>query len=295
MMIGVFGRLRRCVDVFVWRTSRREVVVVIWGMHSPDWMNALAANAPVWKGIPQVKAVLNRTRPGTSVPLGLRWGRRVVVIPLMENHYAECPTGYSGLLPSLNAIEILGNKARFADYVRRHGLAAWCPGNYASFEKATFPCVLKRTNLNAGRGVEIATSPDEARHFSSLELFAGHAYLIQALVPCTIQYVVHCVCVEGRIVWHVVYAYDFNRQEVMRANYLYALRRATISASMLRKLEAFVMPLAYSGPCSVDCTWDDDGGLMVFEINPRLGGSLMRPENTTDLAACLSVIIAHAV
>lgn len=287
--------IRRCFHLLGRKARRPETVVVIWGLHSPDWMHALAPEAPVWKAIPQVQAVLQFSRHEQYVPLGIRWGRRIVVIPLMESHIAERPTHYAALVPTMRALDIFSDKARFSNYVESHGLAAFCPTTYGSIEDTTFPCVIKRTNLNAGQGVEIAASVEQARTLGSREPFVGHPYVVQAMVPCTVQYVVHCVCSEGRIIWHVVYAYDLGEHQILRANYLYALRRATISEPLLREVEAFLAPLAYSGPCSVDCTWRDDGRLVVFEINPRLGGSLMRPENTGDLASCLSSIIAGAI
>lgn len=38
-----------------------------------------------------------------------------------------------------------------------------------------------------------------------------------------------------------------------------------------------------------------DGRLAVFEVNPRLGASLMRPENGADLAAAIGALLAAAL
>jgi carbamoylphosphate synthase large subunit len=37
-----------------------------------------------------------------------------------------------------------------------------------------------------------------------------------------------------------------------------------------------------------------DGRMQIFEINPRLGGTLMLPAQAVDLRAALTCIIEHA-
>lgn len=292
--MGWFGLIQRWVPWLGRKDWRREVVVVIWGVHSPDWMNALASSAPVWAEVPGVSAVLHFSSPEQRVPLTVRWGRRTVVIPLMENNIAERPLRYAALCPDPEALGTLGDKRRFAAYVEQRQLANWCPVNFASIEEATFPCVLKRTNLNGGLGVEVTASREQAQSLLSRDPFAGHPCVIQSLVPFDIEYVVHCVCVKGRILWHVAYANDAGYHPIRRAGQPRSLRRMEFSCEQLNELETFLSPLAYTGPCNFDCTRGSDGRLVVFEINPRLGGSLMRPDNTADLAACLSVIINEA-
>ena len=270
------------------------MLVVIWGVHTPDWMEALAPSAPVWKALPEVREVLLLPDSAQGVPFRARWGRRTVVIPLMEVHIERRPRGCGALVPTPEALAIFGDKGRFADYMETHRLAHLCPTSYGSIEDAAFPCVIKRTNLNGGCGVELAETPERARSILEREPFAGHPCVIQALAPVRVEYVVHCVCVDGRIVWHLAYACDRERGQIRRGNDGVALRRASLPDSVKEELESAVRPLAYTGPCNMDCSWDDDGRLVVFEINPRFGGSLMRPANAADLAACLSAIIAHA-
>jgi carbamoylphosphate synthase large subunit len=269
--------------------------VVIWGVHSPDWMDALASGAPVWRRCPGVRTVLLMSSPNAKISWWTRWGRRIVVIPLMEEHLLGYPRQYASLVPTPEALKTLGDKAHFADYVRRQGLAELCPQHYASPMEVRFPCVIKRTNLNGGHGVEIAASLEHANALIAREPFSGHPVLWQELVKCAVEYVVHGVCLHGRVIWHRVYARDVPEGRICRSGDGSKLRRASIPDRVMAKLEALLLPLHYSGPFNADCTWDEAGWLKVFEINPRLGGSLMRVENTDHLAECLSVVITHAV
>jgi carbamoylphosphate synthase large subunit len=75
-----------------------------------------------------------------------------------------------------------------------------------------------------------------------------------------------------------------------------ALARQAIDTPdpVLRQIEAVLQPLAFSGPCNVDYKRTDDGRLQIFEINPRLGGTLMLPSQSTQLRAALACIIENA-
>ena len=162
------------------------------------------------------------------------------------------PRRYAALVPTLGPLEILGNKRRFTEYVEEHALGHWCPTTYKSIEDALFPCVIKRTDLNGGHGVEVAASREEAGQLLESEPFAGHPCILQKEEPFTVEYVVHCVCRQGCLVWHTVYAFDFEKQHIRKAGSPQCtLRRATAPDGVLRDLEAFLLPLAYIG--AVQC------------------------------------------
>lgn len=279
-----------------WLSGKKDdVLVVIWGKHSADWMSALGPSSDVWASVPGVRKVLLMRPPAGRVPWWRRAGRRTVVIPLMEEHAVNLPAGGAVFAPSRRAVETLGDKARFARYAGEQGLSASCPRTYGSLEEAMFPCVIKRTDLNGSVGVEIADAREQAMAVASRSPFSGHACLIQEHVPFATEYVVHCVCRSGRVIWHIVYAHDGQRLLARDRNGKPPLRRAPLPPAVLARLEAFLTPLDYSGPCNADCTWDEAGRVVVFEINPRMGGTLMRPEHRADLASCLSVIVAEAL
>lgn len=61
----------------------------------------------------------------------------------------------------------------------------------------------------------------------------------------------------------------------------------------LALFERFLRPIRYDGPANIDTRRGADGTVWVLEINPRLGGSLMRPEKVEDLAA-LAALVANA-
>ena len=280
----------------LWNRSHR-VRVVVYGTHSADWMDALAPKAAVWSGMAgEIADVVHVDGPRRMIPWLGAWGRRTVLLPLMEDHVASRPRRYAALVPSPTALATLRDKAAFAAYARSHSLAGMVPAIYPTLDDAVFPCVIKRTDLNSGQGVEVAETREQAERLLAGEPFLGRACLFQALVVKSVEYVAHCVCKEGRMLWHRVYASEPpTGATIRRSAPAWRHRPASVSGRVLESLESFLTPLAYSGPCNIDFAIDAGGRVIVFEINPRLGGSLMLSENVDDLRECLSCILRNAV
>jgi len=118
---------------------------------------------------------------------------------------------------------------------------------------------------------------------------------VQELVDGAGDYVSHCVAVEGRVVWQCAYEYELHPGHLIRsASTLRGVQKHQVSAANLAAMQRFLGPLRYSGPACFDYRYRTDGSLAVFEINPRLGGSLMFPAHVGDLRAALAAILAHA-
>ena len=274
--------------------SRNPVRVVIYGEHSPDWMRALSEGAPVWENLIADRKLLVEHVSQTPIPQAQLAGALTIVVPLMEEHTESCPPEFPALIPTRLALRTFRDKGAFAEYAAQQGLSARCPVVYPNSGVARFPCVLKRTDLNAGIGVVIAESGDHLKELLQEPLFSGYPYILQSLVPGDCEYVTHCICDRGRIVWHCSYAYDLDPQIRLRVSGS-KTRRAEISPAQLAELGKFLAPLAFSGPCNIDHKVADDGHVIVFEINPRLGGSLMYPENLDDLRAALSSLVQSVI
>lgn len=262
--------------------------VIVFGQHSRDWNTALAPEAQVWKLIPGVKGVVVACN---EKPLpGLSWIGRLftVVIPLLEDHISACPAGHRALIPDKKSLHILRNKANFADYTKAAGLTGLCPQMYPDGKRAVYPCVLKRTDMNAGNGVAIVFSADHLQDLLSQKMWYQKPYILQEYIPGR-DYVTHMVCKSGKILWHHSYQYDHFDLQIRRGPS--TGREITVSSSLLGQFEKFLQPLSFTGPCNFDYKFSPDGRLKVLEINPRLGGSLMAPERVEALKAALTCII----
>jgi len=290
-----------------WRDRLRSVLrvsgvsapvrVIIYGEHSADWMAALGPGAPVWGRLPNVSDVaVVPDHPVARIATRLRQNARTVVIPLMESHARHRPRRFASLVPDDRAIRILGNKAAFADYVSGIGRNDLAPRTFAGAAEAMYPCVLKRVDLNAGSGIVVVHSGEELAARLNDDLWRGRPFVLQSFVPGGPEYVAHCVARNGRVLWHCAYAYEVDRDVSIRTpGNTSAVHPVALAPRHLAQIESLLSPLSYSGPCNIDYKLSDEGDIVVFEINPRLGGSLMRPDKIDDLQAVLSCIITEAM
>ena len=262
--------------------------VQIHGRNS-SWSKALAPRSPVWNGLGEF-----------SLALSHRWGllpswRRRFVIPLFERDVATMPLPCWALVPTPEALARLADKALFERYARLHGLSAFVPATFDPRAAAMFPAVLKLTNRSAGEGIVVVKSAAELTAQLASERFAGHSVLLQELIDADIDYVTHLVAVEGRILWHVTYSYALASTLIMRnrKNFL-SIGPSSVSPEDIDLFEHFLRPLRFNGPANIDFRRRADGSIVILEINPRFGGSLMRPGYVADLRASVGAILAHA-
>ena len=96
-------------------------------------MEAIGPLAPIWRRLADV------ARPSTGA--SSRWRKRVVV-PLMERHILSMPHDCHALVPSAEAVAILSDKARFANYVEARGLGHLVPATLP-LGAPVFPAMLK--------------------------------------------------------------------------------------------------------------------------------------------------------
>jgi hypothetical protein len=261
--------------------------VAIHGRHGPSWHKAIDARAPVWD-------LLGAAGIAQSAKGAPRWWRKRVVVPLMEPHILSMPEGCHALVPDSEALAILADKAQFARYAAELGAAHLLPRSI-DLEHPTFPAMLKRTNLHSGMGVALVASQQELDEKRAAAPWVGEVVLLQEAVPSHREFVTHVVCVRGRIVWHCTFAYPLaSRNEVRGPVENLTIEQSSAHPADIQAFEQLLLPLGFNGPANIDYRRRPDGSLAIFEINPRLGGSLMRPDHVRDLAGALQAIVRHA-
>lgn len=68
------------------------------------------------------------------------------------------------------------------------------------------------------------------------------------------------------------------------------MSKIDINKEYINVFEKFLIPCKYSGICNIDFIIVNDN-IKIFEINPRLGGSLMMSLNRKDLVKILTSCI----
>lgn len=296
------GRLRSSIKSLMRRLfnsssllqPRRRNVVVL-GVGYNDWKPHLAQGAPVWDGLGGI-ASIDHVSDQWLPPEGEGWltSRLRIVIPLLERNSESAPTACWGLVPSRAAIKTFRDKSLFARYARRHELTDSVPHTFPRLDKVDFPCILKRVDLAGGQGVVVVESPDALTARLSSPPWVGQKVVVQRYLRGP-EWTGHVVAVDGRVVWSCAYAHNYDPASPIHIpSSTEKTVPAPLSAEDIACIERFLLPLRYDGPANVDFKRTPNGKLKILEINPRLGGSLFRPQNAADLKQAIGAIIKHA-
>lgn len=264
--------------------------VIIYGFHSEDWNLALGPKSKVWQLLPNVGKVLVVEGSPEFLPIQKIYFKDCV-IPLMENHIRATPESISSLIPTLEVLEKFSNKKKFNELLKDLSLSHYQPKIYRDQEIAEFPLVLKRTNLNACQGIKILFTRDSLIKTLSQDMWRDQENILQELIKNTKEFVWHAVYKNGIMLWETTIEYEKLSELVLRDSKT-KIRSTNIESNseVIKVFDQIMLKTNYSGPCSIDFSYKSKD-LKIFEINPRLGGSLMNPENKALLAQALKAII----
>jgi predicted ATP-grasp superfamily ATP-dependent carboligase len=266
--------------------------VVVYGAFFSDW-NAALIDRAMWQAIPGVVEVMRLIHTSQVAGLGHFQGDTLIV-PLGEEHIRQCPAGYLSLVPDLHTLDVLADKARFAEFMEETGLAALCPQTYRHREDVEFPCLLKRVDQNGAYGIELVSSADQLDVLLNSKLFAGQKHVLQAFVPGQTEYATHCVCRDGEILWSCSFSRAMGPVPRIGGLDHDSVVPVTLPPQVRAQIADVLARLHFSGPCCVDHKIRESGDVAIFEINPRFGGSLMTSANRAFLGQALACIVANA-
>lgn len=273
-----------------------KVRVVIYGTFHPSWMTALGPGAPVWglvKSVAEVVVVPHEAN--AEIPPSRDPETISVIVPLLEMHAKHIPKGLPSLVATAQAIDTLADKARFAQFVAGTAFADFSPKAYRNVYEAKTPFLVKRADLFAGMGVSLIRSAEYLRYAMTNPVFIGKPVILQEFIPGATEYVTHAVCKDGAILWERTFAcamdgpYELRKGAQHQTPALIDTPPGVVDA-----IEIVTRRLGYDGPLAADFKIAGDRPIF-FEINPRFGGTLMRPEHVGLLAQALTTYIEAAL
>lgn len=216
------------------------------------------------------------------------------VIPLLESHIRATPDSRTSLKPSLEVLEKFENKKKLNDLLIELSLSQYQPTHYSEKTINNYPVVLKRTNLNAAKGMKIIFTRDELVDSLLQDMWRDKEIIIQEFIENKNEFACHAVYKDGIRLWETTIKY-FKRDTLVLIGYETKIMSTHIESNLdaLKVLDQIMFETKYSGPCNMDYSYQSSD-LKIFEINPRLGGSLMKTENVKFLAEALKAIIKSA-
>jgi carbamoylphosphate synthase large subunit len=267
--------------------------VIIYGNVSHDWMSALAPEAPVWSHLPQVESVVHLKEGEKHYDLSNDC-ENVVLIPLFERHLYVMPTEFKSLTSSAELVRMFANKRHFAKAIQEKGFAEYIPKNWLGEEAPEFPCLIKRENLNAGEGIYWVENFNELNRIKLDPIFSGQSYFFEEHIPGEEEFVAHIVAKNGDILLIHTFCYFMENENSIRVP---GNPQKIVSVELAPHLQAIfgsvIKAFDYSGPGCINFKIYN-GVPKIFEINPRMGGSLMMSHNVPYLIDVLEAIIENA-
>jgi carbamoylphosphate synthase large subunit len=284
----------------IWSCFRKPTTldkhVIIFGQHSDDWMSALHPDAIVWKHLPEVKSLELISSTSEIPKTSKRRASNTVIIPLMESHLYEMATNLKSLTSTPELVSLMADKLRLTEELIANGFAQYVPKTWANSFDSIFPCVIKRRDLSGGEGIQILKSIQELSAVLSDTEFSGKQYYFQDFVSGDVEYVCHIVALKGEILYSNYFECAMPGPEMVRgwdSPITITNRGSNLNNEVSVAFRNIVKYLGYSGPCNIDFKLTN-GLPKIFEINPRLGGSLMVSENLPVLIQILNIIIREA-
>lgn len=245
--------------------------------HHPDWERRIAERIDTSRFRVTFGDLNTAHLPGFALVVPLR---------LQQLEALWCaPEPVNCLIPSRELCALCDDKLALARRLQSEGFAENIPQVFEG--PPAYPYIRKPRRGLFGKGCEVVLSPGP----SEAPLDPAVAFR-QACVPGADEYVTHAIRAGGVIRFLRTYRYTMEGEHAVRGHRGRPLRcdRADLEVppGALDTLQAMLAALGYEGTCCLNYKLQD-GKVMLFEINPRFGGSLVRDVNAY-LAAHLQVI-----
>lgn len=201
----------------------------------------------------------------------LDFGEYDAVVPLRLSDYApmRLRPAKSFLIPDKRAVQLAHDKSRFNAFLAEHGFADLVPTLYDG--AVAYPFIYKKHHDQAGIASKIIHSSEEQAAFE-----AGidtREYYRQRYVGGRNEYTSHVLSVRGAIRFDATVKFTFDGDHFVRGVNHEARRIDRIATPFMDTFARILDALAYTGTCCFNYKIENDRPL-IFEVNPRAGGSL---------------------
>ena len=183
--------------------------------------------------------------------------------------------GWKLLTSDANLVHSLSNKVALRQHAEKLGLSGILPHHYDGPSTATYPCILKYSKGAHGSGVSIVKEASEL----SAEIVAsiGSSYVLQELIPGSVEFCTSIVAERGRIIFAVRTRYEYDSTEYVwpRVREIKTSRRSDVVDVHSPELELLQRLLeGYTGVGNFNYKVRSTGELALFEMNTRLGADM---------------------
>lgn len=185
------------------------------------------------------------------------------------------------LCPSLEIYDLLNSKIQFAALMRDH-FSDYSPRIY-DYLPDSYPFICKQDVGEYGYGCHIIKNTDDLSAFMQNNPNYIKKYTIQEMIPGNLEYTAHLLVVDGIIKYSLVCEMKFTSDIFVKGHHTRFIlkRKYTERHNYFDAFESILSKLSYSGLCCVNYKVVDNTA-KIFEINPRIGSSLMYDKTSME-------------
>jgi predicted ATP-grasp superfamily ATP-dependent carboligase len=201
------------------------------------------------------------------------------ILPLTEPHILELNEHQiKAIMTTPEVISIFSNKDVFDKYIVQHNLTSYAPKRYYFNDNSNKLVIVKPPCGGSSVGMYLS-------NINNLDSSVFDNHVVQEYIKADTEFTGNLVVQDGNILYgFAYYRYYGDRNYIKHDSQDFTVqKKVPISKKYLDVLELFLKPVNYTGICNVDFKLVNDE-IIVFEINPRCGGSLFFSQHYSDFA-----------
>jgi predicted ATP-grasp superfamily ATP-dependent carboligase len=208
------------------------------------------------------------------------------ILPLLEESMVELhENNIYAMMPKWDVACLFQNKQLFNNYVNNNNLMQYIPKTYIEPLNSRELVIVKPPCGGNSCGVYLSM-------LNKVEPDIWCTHIIQEYIYGDTEYAGYFAVNKGKIIRSFAYSRYYGNRIYIKGDSQddTTQTKVDIERKYLDIFEKFFMPVEFTGTCCADFKIDD-GNLKIFEINPRIGGSLSYPENINDAANIVTELI----
>lgn len=213
------------------------------------------------------------------------------ILPTTVDHIHELNAGGIKSLFKIDSgwLKRFDDKKLFVEYSAEHNLLKYLPQIYSKESKRS-----ENTLVIVKPKISAFSVGIYKKRLCDLTDSEFENNVVQTYIKDPTEYAGYFVAYNGNITFSFAYMGNHGNGEYIKCeNGIYDNTRKTrvlLDKKIVDQLELFLKPTLYTGTCCFDFKIKD-GNLKVFELNPRLGGSLTLPENKEDFKTVIQKLM----
>ena len=271
------------------------MLVVVYGKGLwSSWKDALGADSEFWKGFSSIEKVIEVDTLDFPLQEVSKNYNKTVLIPLSVADNFNHPKGCLTLVSSHDTLHTFNNKDLFYEFLERNDLQEYFPKTLdITSPTPEFPFIMKRLDLYGGVGIVLIWDQERYEWALNNHRFKDHRYLVQEYVEGDVEYVTQVMCKDGEILWNVTFEGPVPGDGKVNMGPFAENKIVTMEPEVLDVFRKIFKLANYSGPANVNFKLRD-GKPVIFESNPRFGGSMFLPMFRPQLKQSITALLNNA-